>query len=449
MSLSRSLAALACARNAQSLPAAIIAKARLHVADAVAITLAATRDPMSSMVARSAASGSCGGDCTVIGSRRKLPPALAALSNAALGHLLDFDDIHDVARLHPTTVTLPSALAAADLVGARLDAVAKAVAIGNDLMCRLGVTFAPQGTGAGSDWFLTQLFGYFGSALSASLVLGASESEVASALGLAYMQAAGGKEAAFGVGSTARAIYPGFAAMGGMQAALLAHAGIAGPESAFDGEAGLFRIYLGGNPSLAARGRLLDASDWPFLDTAIKLWPSCRLSHPYVAAALAVRERMRNHAVRRAVVAVNASAAKLCRPLEQRRNPITVQDAKYSIPFMVAFALVHGKVNLATLNSLALHDTAVLDLAARIEIDERLPDNPGHPPAEVCVETTTARYESPRPIAITVSHQAQETKFVDCLNYAGWGAQSTMLRQRLIDSNESLSFLLAECRVNR
>ena len=60
--------------------------------------------------------------------------------------------------------------------------------------------------------------------------------------------------------------------MGGVQAALLARAGVAGPEGALDGPAGLFRLYLGGAaPDLDS---LLDPDGWEWLATEVKPWPS-------------------------------------------------------------------------------------------------------------------------------------------------------------------------------
>ena len=46
-----------------------------------------------------------------------LSPTAAAFANAGLIHSLDFDDVHDGAHLHPTTVVLPAVLAVADLIG--------------------------------------------------------------------------------------------------------------------------------------------------------------------------------------------------------------------------------------------------------------------------------------------------------------------------------------------
>lgn len=443
--LSRALVRLLLDRHRRGLPAEVLARARLHALDSVGIALAARPGlPIGREVLEALSFGAASGESPVIGGAERLPPALAAFANSALAHALDYDDIHDVARLHPTTVTLPAALAVAVPAGADMERVLSAMALGNELMCRLGAACAPTGDGPGSDWFLTQLFGYLGGSLAAGIVLDLPEERIVSAFGLAYMQMAGGKEAGFGVGATARSIYPAFAAMGGVQAALLSRAGVTGPETALDGAAGMFRIYFGG--AQPARAALLEETGWTWLATEVKPWPSCRLSHPYVAAALALRERLGGPPRGRATVAVNASAAKLCRPLEQRRRPQTLQDAKYSIPFMTAFALVHGRVDLATLGPQAVRDPAVLDLAARIEVIETLPDKPGHPPAEITAETPGGPVTVRRDAAPVPDAEGVRAKFLDCLRHAGLGADAAAIWDRLharLQGGPAAAFLAA------
>jgi 2-methylcitrate dehydratase PrpD len=394
----------------------------LRIADSVGIALAAGRaGDTAAQVLAALAEGSAGGACGVLGHARGETPGAAAFANSALVHVLDYDDIHDAARLHPTTVTLPAALAAAQLVGARGARVVDAVLLGDELMCRLGVMCSPTGSGPGSDWFLTQLFGYFGAALAAGVVLEVGEEILVSAFGLAYMQAAGGKQAGFGTGATARAIYPAFAAMGGVQAALMARAGMRGPEGALDGAAGLFPVYLGAAPTPSQRDLLLAPEGWHSAAIEIKPWPSCRLSHPYVAAALALRPQLGDAMPTKVEASVNASAAKLCRPLAQRRRPETLQDAKYSIPWMIAFTLVHGRVDLATLNEAALADARVLELARRVEVVENLPDRPGHPPARIRVEAAGGlSWLSPAEVQVPrMDTDRAAGKFHDCIAYAG------------------------------
>jgi 2-methylcitrate dehydratase PrpD len=393
MSLSRDLVRTLHALHGPQLSAPVSQRIVLHIADSIGIALAARREAwlVGPMLAAldpgfNPAAGSSARGCGVLGGAEILPAPLAAFANAALAHALDYDDIHDLARLHPTTVTFPAALAAAGLPGADASRLTSATALGNEVMCRLGLACSPQGSGPGSDWFLTQLFGYIGAALAAGTVLGLNEDQLVSALGFAYMQAAGGKEAGFGTGMGARAIYPAFAAMGGVTAALLARTGLAGPEGSLDGTAGLLRIYLGLKAAPHIRARLLDDTHWHAIDTSFKPWPCCRLSHPYIAVALQLRERLRGRSIECVVLRTNRSADRLCHPLEERRRPRTLQDAKYSLPFMTAFALVHGAPQLTTLTDVALLDAAVLNLAARISVDSCLPDRPGHPQA--CVQIT-------------------------------------------------------------
>jgi 2-methylcitrate dehydratase PrpD len=441
VSLSRALVRLLLQLQREGLPQAIRDKALLHIADTLGVGLAAAGSgALATSVVDAMRMGADGGRCGVLGSPHRLAPPAAAFANAALMHLLDFDDIHDAARLHPTPVALAAALAAAPLSkgagqGAR---VVDAVALGDELICRLGAMLSPTGTGPGSDWFLTQLFGYMGAALAAGIVMGHSEDRIVSAMGLAYMQVAGGKQAGFGTGSNARAIYPAFAAQGGVQASLIASAEIIGPEHSLDGAAGLFKIYLGLEACTERRAQLLAHKGWAFEAVQIKPWPCCRLSHPYVVAAQDVRAAMlaaRASAtdVERIDVAVNQSAAKLCCPLEQRRRPDTLQDAKYSIPWMTAFTLAHGRVDLQTLGDHALLDAGVLTLADHVHIHETLPDNPGHPPAEISVTLKNGQVIVSAPVGdVAIDAQQVRAKFDACLAHAGQSeAEALALWSRL------------------
>jgi 2-methylcitrate dehydratase PrpD len=435
--------ALVQARGA-GIPEDLRRKTRLHVADALGIGLAARGTDLGGQVTRAQLEGCGPGQHGLIGGGTAAPMG-AVFVNASLMHILDYDDIHDVGRLHPGACVLPAALAAARLAQASDAELEDAIVLGGELMCRLGVACAPQGEGPGSEWFLTQLFGYLGAGVAAGLLLRLDAAQMVSCLGLAYMQLAGGKEAGFGTGATSRAIYPAFAAQGGLQAALLARAGVTGPAGALDGAAGLFRLYLAGALSSRQRDVLLDFSQWHARDVDIKPWPCCRLSHPYVAAALSLREASRKHPAARIRVAVNASAGRLCRPLAQRRMPATLQDAKYSIPFMTAYTLVHGEPTLGGLSSGALRDARVLDMASRIDLEDGLPDNPGHPQAALalvedgCV-LCEARFQ---PMDLRVDEPRARAKFDDCLAAAGATPQGSSMWQAAMQGRLQEAFHLA------
>jgi len=419
-------------QSRQGLPGSVEQHARVHLADTLGIAVAARSTAAADRV--KAAMGTAeGGACRLIGGG-KAGPAAAAFVNAALIHIQDFDDIHDVGRLHPAPVILPAALACAQLVDASDAEVLEAFSLGCEWLCRMGKACSPEGSGRASEWFLTQLLGYAAAAYAAGLVLKLTDAQMVSGVGLACMQAAGSKEAGFGTGSTARAVYPAFAAMGGVQAALMARAGMDGPAGGLDGTAGLFKVYLGSQLTAAQRELLLDADTWHWLETDIKPWPCCRLSQPYVAAALAGRKRLGEELPARIRVAVNASAAKLCRPLPARRRPRTLQDARYSIPFMTAFALACGEPTLQSLSEASLDDEAVHRLVDRLEIEETLADRPGHPMAELRLSTARGNsiVECFHPDMLAMPAEAVQAKFRDCLRFAGVEADADALWQGLM-----------------
>ncbi len=406
-------------RQNRGLPEEVYKKVILHISDTIGISLAAHKGaPIALQSIAGISLGVEGGAGRVIGSGHRLPPAYAAFSNTALAHALDYDDINDLARIHPTPIILASALAAADIEESRATDLVTAVGLGNELICRLGHAIEPRGTGADSKWFLSQLFGYLGAAITAGLVLGLDDSELVNALGLAYMQLAGGKEPGVGVGSQARSIYPAFASMGGVQAAFLAREGVTAPASSLDGKTGLFRNYFGENLSDGQRKILLDTETWAFSDTSIKLFPSCRYSHPYIKSALLLRNEVKHTRIENLVIGVNETANMLCHPIEERCRPKTLQDAKFSIPFIVAFTFIHGSVNLNNLTDKALMDSQVLDLTKLVKIKYTQPDTIGLPHGDIEVKTaqgTKRHIERCLPI---VTIEEVKKKFIECCLFA-------------------------------
>lgn len=370
---------------ADTIPESVLDRHRLLLVDSVGISLAATRlSPAASATAAAATVGAGTGRCRLWdGSTGS--PATAALANAAFAHALDFDDTHDRARMHTTTVTLPAALAVGELVDASMSEVLRATVIGSELMCRLGLAAAPTATNPAGLWFMAQLTGYFGAAVTAALVLGIDRPGIASAIGFAYAQAAGGKQAAVATGSDERSIYPAFAAAGGVTAALLARQGLRGPSGALDGPTGLWRAYLGSplTDEIADRITDLGHEPWAVDDIDVKPWPACRLSHPYIDAALSIGPI--DAPIERITLAVNASGLRLCEPAAGRRRPSTLPDAGFSLPYLTALALARGRVTLSDFTADLLTDRRVHELADLVQVQQSLPDEPGNPVAEVTV----------------------------------------------------------------
>jgi 2-methylcitrate dehydratase PrpD len=165
--------------------------------------------------------------------------------------------------------------------------------------------------------------------------------------------------------SVIRGIRDGFAAQAAVRSAQLAERGVRGFDRPLEGEAGFLAAFAGVRD--AARAVVADlGSTWAGVDTSYKPWPSCRGTHAFVQAALEARRAIPVGEIREVTLIGAPVNEMLARPLAAKRQPTTAIDAKFSLPFTVASALVHGEITLASFSSQALTSPAVLDLARRV-----------------------------------------------------------------------------------
>ncbi|MFH1484467.1 MAG: MmgE/PrpD family protein, partial [Chloroflexota bacterium] len=264
--------------------------------------------------------------------------------------------------------TVPAAFAIAEQIG-RVNGkdFITAVTLGIDVICRLGLANKEGPAGPGG-WILTPLYGYFGAAIAAGKLLGLDEVGLINAMGIAYSQAAGNHQC-IDDGALTKRMQAGFAAKGGVLAAGMAKKGITGATNSIEGRCGLYRNYHKGDYNPAPLTSEL-GKKFEVVNLSYKPYPSCRSNHPYVDAALALR---REHNIGPdEVVEIIATVNKpldvhpLFHPLEVKRNPRTIVDAQFSVPYNVACALVKGRVVIDDFSETAIRDAAVIGLANKV-----------------------------------------------------------------------------------
>ena len=317
-------------------------------------------------------------EASLIGLPDRLPAAVAAMLNGGMAHALNFDDTTAVGSGHLGPVTLPAALVAAELRrGASGKEFMTALAAGMELMSRIGIAItATQGAFTESRPQPTQMPGCFAAAMSASRMLGFSPQETHSALGLAFMQASGGRQPVL-EGRPAKAIYAAFSCQAGMQSVLLAREGLLGDCDAFEGAAGFFPTYYGG---VFHRPAMSDGlgEEWRLLNVGIKPWPTTGVAHVFIEAAANLRAtRVPDpSAVTHVLLRGEPHIRTFCEPLQTRRNPQAPVEAEDSIIFATARALTTGNVTLADLQPTpqGLFEEACLRIAnvTEYEVDESL-----------------------------------------------------------------------------
>lgn len=301
-------------------------------------------------------------ESNVFGFQKQVPAPMAAFVNGVMAHCLDFDD-QTPWGAHPDSSVVPAVLAMAQkkkgITGRQL---ITAVAIGQDLFIRLRCNVTWR-----QDWNLSSVLGIFSATAAASYIYGLSQEKIAHALGIASMQSGGTMEVIFGIGSDLRGMYAGFTAQGAILATLLAEKGITGITDLFEGKAGIFNVYFDGNYDRASMVHKLGSE---YLGGAMlyKAWPAVGNVHTYIHASI---ELMRENSLKyedieEVRVYVGDFHSRMCTPLELRRSPQTLIDAKFSLPFCVALALVKGKIKISDFSAAALKDQTILSVAKKI-----------------------------------------------------------------------------------
>ena len=361
--LSHDLAHFAATTRFENLPTASVEAAKKSLLDTLGVTLAASgMEPAVKALVDLVLENGGKPESTIFGFGGKAPASMAAFANGAMAHCLDFDD-QTPWGAHPGSSVIPTLLALAELKGeVNGKDLITAIAIGQELFIRLRCN-----VGWHMDWNLSTVVGVFSATAAGCSLMRLTAEQTANALGIASMQSGGTMELIFGLGSDLRGMYAGFTAKGAVLAVQLAQRGITGIQNLFEGEAGQMKVYF---RSEYAREKILSGLGTEYLNAGMiyKYWPAVGNAHTYIHAAIELRKErhIALEDISEVRVYVGDFQQRMCRPLDVRRVPKTLVDAKFSLPFLVALALAKGRMNIQDFSASALADPEVLAIANKI-----------------------------------------------------------------------------------
>jgi 2-methylcitrate dehydratase PrpD len=355
---------------------------------------------------------------TLIGHDTRVGVLAAAFANGAFAHSLNYDASGPLGG-HIGVAAVPAPLVMAERQGAVSGKeLLAAVAVAADFTARLAGALTVAQVDANEKFLEGQVLGYFGAAVGAGRVMRFDAAQMHSALGIALMQTAGTRQPSL-EGRAAKAIYGGYANHGAVMSALLAEQNIDAQCAAIEGPAGLFALFYG---SRFDEPTISDGlgSDFRMLDIRFKPWPTSNRLHPFIRAAIELRER---HQITAADIAsVHVEAAPLSKawlePRAERQRPHNAATAANSIFFGVAKALANGNVTLADVTAVGLEQREALDIAAVTGYTL----NPDLSRNEAVV---SVGLKNGGAVTARVGHERREmsyeqlvTKFLDCAGYA-------------------------------
>ncbi len=333
-------------------------RAALHVLDWIGCASLGLQSPAGEKLARFARAQGAG-PCLALGAGR-LAPSGAILVNGGIGNVLEMDDTHRVAMLHPGPVVVPAALAAAEQVGASGPALLDAVVRGYEVMIRIGCALGPAHY---RMFHNTATCAPFGAAAAVGSLLRLSIGAMVDALGNAGTQAGGLWQCRHSETMT-KQLHNGRAAQSGWLSAMLAADGFTGPPAILEGEQGFFAALC---PDATPEAVLADAEGaWRIGEVSFKPYPACRHAHAVIDAALAVRDAHPEAvgAADEVVVTTYASAVDFC----DDAAPDTPARARFSLQHAAAVTLLDGSPWLAAFEAETIGRADVADLRRRVRL---------------------------------------------------------------------------------
>jgi 2-methylcitrate dehydratase PrpD len=292
-----------------------------------------------------------------------------------------------------------------------------AVALGLDVSCRIALACTLD-----RGWHRTAAIGVFGATAAAGKLIGLTPEQMLAAFGIAYSHAAGNRQCILD-GALTKRMQAGQAASAGVISAVLAQTGFTGARNILNGRFGFLELY---QPNGYDASVLLRHLGTAFRGEALsyKPYPCGRPLHAAIDAALAARARLDiEQPDDIEAVTIEADPAGHSDQFGRgpaKRRPAQVVEAQFAQPFLVATALVHGKIGIAEVDGLG--DAAVLSLSDRIVGVAR--DHRPRGSLSITVQRTDGRsvtVEAGAPIGSPdkpLTHAQLEAKFRDCARNA-------------------------------
>lgn len=416
----RRLAEFATTTSLADVPDPVVERAKLVILDTIGVSLAALGLPIGRIVVEHAKALGGSPVAGVLGTDVATSAPLAAQANGTLAHGLDFDD-----HGHLSTHVLPSALAVAELTAASGAALLEAYLVGREVGARLSATIeAKRKQKLGPTyrgWYRVGVVGPIASAVAAAKVLGLGAEPTAHAIAIAASSASGLRR---NLGTMTKALHAGNAAFAGTSAALLAARGFTADTEVIEAPLGLVNaVCLPGEADWSVLDRL--GAPFELADRiAVKRYPACSPSHMPVHAVLRLRDR---YGIK--PDAVRSIRADLHEFSLLRIDPGEAIATGYSLPYLLAIALVDGAVGPDQVGADRLADPRVRTLMAKVVHDPAAAPRGGPERVTVVLEDGSELYEEidrkpdlSDPAAITA-------KFVDCASRRLPPARVTEVRE--------------------
>lgn len=331
----------------EAIPQDVIELGKKSILDGFGLALAGQRAESGPIMLGYLDSVASTGTATVMGTRRRTSPQLAALVNSVAIHAEDFDDTQLSAEksktygllMHPTAPVLPPAFVLGEQLGASGKEFMLAYHLGVEVECKIAESMAPRAYEEG--FHTSAICGPFGAAAACARLRGLDVAKTRIAFGIAASTSGGLREE---FGTMTKPLQVGHGAEDGYAAVELARLGWTAADNIIEAERGFMRAAAGTYDPKWLLEML--GAPWTFASpgVSIKPYPSGSLTHP---AMTEMADLVRRHDIKPdqvAGIAVGASGNNVQTLLYH--DPHTGLEGKFSMEFCMAILLLERKAGL-------------------------------------------------------------------------------------------------------
>jgi 2-methylcitrate dehydratase PrpD len=283
----------------------------------------------------------------------------AAVINGAASHAVEFDDIWRNAVYHPASPTISAALAAAQSQGASGEQFLRGVIVGYEVSTRIGEAIMPSHY---KYWHTTGTVGTFGAAAAVATILGCGREQFMHAIGNAGTFAAGLQQS-FRSEAMGKPLHGGHAAEAGALAALGAWKGVTGVPDILEGEVGL-GAAMSVKPDWSKATRELGA-DYHITRVTFKNHGCC--GHTFAALDAVIELRNRHKLAPKDIAKIRIATYQGGLDIIDNASPEGGYQAKFSLQYTAAHALVFGSVRLDAFDADHLGNPDVRAVMRKVE----------------------------------------------------------------------------------
>ena len=289
-------------------------------------------------------------------------PATAAWINGSASHSVEFDDIFRDAVYHPGCPVIAAALAVADDRALSGRELLSAIVVAYEISTRIGAAVQPSHY---RFFHTTGTVGAFGGAAATATLLAPGDAAVLSHALATSGTFAAGLQQAFRSDAMTKPLHAGHAASVGVLAGMAAASGVTGASDILEGDAGFGAAMSSG----ADWTRAIEGLGETYNITRITQKNHGCCGHAF-AAIDAGLELRRQGVVADEVTMVAVASYKAALDVAGIHEPRTAAEAKFSIPYLMAHALVHGSVRLDAFDDDRLADPRVRALMRKVYVRE-------------------------------------------------------------------------------